>query len=349
MKKNIIRLAKDLVLIPSESGNEQELGIFLIKRLSKRFNAKKQIITGNRFNIIATSGNPDLIFNIHIDTVPGFLPVKIKNGYLYGRGAVDAKGPLASMIIAAEQAIDEGFTNFGIFLDIGEESDFCGIKKMMNLVDKPKLVIICEPTNMDIRIAQKGLLEFKIISKGKTAHSANPDLGICAISKLLDALNIIRLIPLSKNKELGKTTINIGTISGGIAPNIIPDYAEAKICCRTIDEDKDLFNRIKRSIDPTITIEPICNYEPCKCDNINIINSIKKVLDKQNIPTKIVSKSGFTEMYYWKKKAPVIVIGPGDDKTEHSDNEQVKITDLEDGFKFYLAYLKYFLTNKNIN
>ena len=324
-------LAKQMVEIPSPSGKEDQIGEFLYQRLKKRFTVRKQYVEGKRFNIIATRGKPDIIFNIHIDTVPGKLPVKIEGDTLYGRGALDAKGPLAALIIAAEKASDEGIEDFALMLDIGEELDFCGVKELMKEGQPAKLIVICEATDMKIRTSQSGLLEFKLIARGKSAHSAEPERGDCAITKLIKAITEVKSVILK-----GKTVINIGLIKGGSAINMVPDYAEAKVCIRVAPEDIDLLDKIKKTVDAEIEI--INDFEPYVFQGD--LEQIKNIFKQLNMQTSTTGGLGFTEMYFWAKKGPAVVIGPGKSGTEHSENEQVSIKALEEGCRFYYELLR---------
>ncbi|MBU0758378.1 MAG: M20/M25/M40 family metallo-hydrolase, partial [Nanoarchaeota archaeon] len=248
MKDIVAELARRLVEIPSETGKEKEIGDMIAERLSQRFDIQKQKVKPKRFNILATKGTPNLIFNIHLDTVPGHIPIRIEDNHLWGRGSVDAKGPLAALIIAAEKASDQGITDFAIMLDVGEEVDLCGIKKLIPELDDANLIIVCEPTNMKLRVAQKGTAKIKIKTKGKAAHSAYPHLGIDANEKLLDALNTIRSLPLGNDKKLGPTTINVGVLKGGTAANVISDQAEAFLSIRITPGDEDIVDRIQDAL-----------------------------------------------------------------------------------------------------
>ena len=105
-----IELARQLLNIPSVSGEEKEIAEFLVDRLSRTFKVETQNV-GNNFNILATCGKPDIILTTHMDTVPGLLEIKEDNDYLYGRGACDTKGIIAAMVCACEEAVKEGFNN----------------------------------------------------------------------------------------------------------------------------------------------------------------------------------------------------------------------------------------------
>lgn len=312
----VIKLTRDLIKIPSPSGEEKEIGKFLVKRLQKNFKVTTQKV-GNRFNILAQRGRPNLILTTHIDTVSKIIPFKEDKEYLYGRGACDTKGIIASMICAAEEAINQGITNFGLVFDVSEETDFSGIKKAINLVN-PELVIVGEPTDFKKVIGQKGLLSIKLKCYGKAAHSSIPEKGISAIVKLVEILSKILQIELPSDPILGKTTLNIGLIKGGIAGNVIPDYAEAKLNIRTTTSNKEIIDLL-----PKENIEIRSNFEPVNSRNL-----------------KGITVPYFTEMYFWAKKAKTILIGPGKYEFAHSDNERISKKDLIKGKELYLNLIK---------
>src|SRR5208282_353588 len=93
-----------------------------------------------------------------------------------------------------------------------------------------------EPTENKLALGSKGALRFEIIARGRMAHSAYPELGESAIEKLLDALERVRKVALPVDPILGASTLNIGTITGGRAPNVIPDHAMAEIFIRLVDD-----------------------------------------------------------------------------------------------------------------
>src|SRR6185312_3937371 len=97
-----------------------------------------------------------------------------------------------------------------------------------------KFIINGEPTENQLALGSKGALRYELIARGKMAHSAYPELGESAIDKLLDALQAIRKIQLPADPILGPSTLNIGTIRGGRAPNVIPDEARAEIFIRLV-------------------------------------------------------------------------------------------------------------------
>ncbi|MEK6963766.1 MAG: M20/M25/M40 family metallo-hydrolase [Nanoarchaeota archaeon] len=333
-KMNTIELAKTLIQIPSESGQEQKIGRILVERLKKNFDVRTQPV-GDRFNVLATKGKPQLILTTHIDTVPKQLEIKEDKEWLYGRGACDTKGLMAAMICAAEQAVQEGITNFGLLFDVGEETDFAGVKKATTLVN-PNYVIVGEPTAFTMRIGQKGLLGFKLSCKGVSAPGATPEKGISAIERLIDNLERIRKIPLPNDEKLGESKLNIGMIQGGSAVNVVPDYAEATVEVRTTESNKTFLKKIRNEL-RFADIEITCNFDSVLLQDL-------KWTEAFNLnPT--ISK-GFNELYFWSQKSKAIVFGPGDYAYAHGDQEKIRKKDILKGQKIYLDMIRR-LTKEN--
>lgn len=319
---DVEKLLKDLVSIPSPSGEERKVGEFLVMLLSKNFKIKKQKV-GNRFNILAYRGKPSIILSSHLDTVPKQLEMKEDKRFIYGRGSCDAKASVASMICASESLINRGFTNFGLLFDVSEETDFKGIKKAVNLVN-PKVVIIGEPTNLKPAVGQKGLLGIKIKCCGKSAPGSTPKKGISAILKLISVLNKVSKIKQRKKGVLGSSSVNIGKIFGGDSANVVPDYAEAIIEFRTVNKNYDIIKKLRLL---GINFEILYNFNP--------------VLTKMRFKKKIVVPF-FTEAYFWRK-SKVLIFGPGEYKFAHSDNERIKKSDLWRAVKEYEGLIIKFL------
>ncbi|MDD4983395.1 MAG: M20/M25/M40 family metallo-hydrolase [Candidatus ainarchaeum sp.] len=328
-----IQLARELLKINSVSGNELEIGNYIVNLLRPYFKIKKQKV-GNSFNIFAYIGKPKLILNTHIDTVAPFFEVKENERYLYGRGACDTKGLMASMLCAGIDAAKEGVKDFGILFTVREETDFAGVKKAINLVN-PEIMIVGEPTNFDFVVGQKGIISAKIIARGKTAHSATPEKGDSAISKLLDVLQKIQKMILPTSPQLGPTTLNIGKISGGVASNIVPDYAEASISFRLACDSKIILNDLN---------------EICKGLELQIINCYEyKITDSgflKSFKNKKIVLPYFTEMGFWNCKA--FIFGPGQAKYAHSKNEKIRKIDIVKGRKEYLKLIRWSYNTKRL-
>ena len=235
-----VALTRQLVDIESISENEAAVGHFLATYLTGlEYQVEKtpvpQIAGRERFNIYAgTAGEaPDVVFSTHIDTVPPFIPSSEDETYIHGRGSCDAKGIVAAQIAAAERLRKLG-VRVGLLFLVGEERGSHGAK-IANLQPKgSRFLINGEPTDNRLALASKGALNVMIRSRGKMAHSAYPELGDSAIHKLIPVLDRILQMPLPSDADAGPSTLNIGLIEGGHAPNVIADEASATLLVRLV-------------------------------------------------------------------------------------------------------------------
>src|SRR6202011_1708528 len=132
---------------------------------------------------------------------------------------------IASMIAAADKLLASGTRNIALLFVIGEERNSAGAKAAAAHPRGSRFIINGEPTENRLALGSKGALRYELIARGKLAHSAYPELGHSAIHSLLDALQKIRAIPAPRDVLLGPTTLNVGTSSGGRAPNVVADEA----------------------------------------------------------------------------------------------------------------------------
>ncbi len=328
---DVVVLTKKLVEISSVSGNESELAVFISEILSRDFEVQKQRV-GNACNIIATRGNPRIILNTHLDTVPGKVAITEDEMYLTGRGSCDAKGSMAAMILSAIESAKEGMTDFGLVFDVCEETDFSGVKEALALV-KPEVVVIGEPTNREMVIGQKGLLGIKIVCKGKSAHGSTPEKGECANTKLVFALQKIIALKLPEDERLGKTTLNIGLMNGGNAINVIPDSAEATLEFRTTVSNEKVVELLV-CINDIADVQVLFSYEAAITDA------------PQNINMQTAVVPYFTTLYFWSKIARAFVFGPGDPAFAHTENERVEKKQIIEAKEVYKGLLQSYTTKK---
>ncbi len=238
---DIFQLTRALVDIESITENELLIGEYLyryLKNLAAEYRGEVETwqVAPNRFNVFAWWGTPAIVFSTHIDTVPPFFPSGEDDTKIWGRGACDTKGIIAAMILAIRELLKEGTRNIGLLLVVGEERNSAGALAAAELNRGSRIIINGEPTGNKLALGSKGALRFNLKASGRMAHSAYPELGESAIEKLLDALAEIRKMPLPADDVLGASTVNIGTIHGGRAPNVIPDQAEAELFIRLVDD-----------------------------------------------------------------------------------------------------------------
>jgi acetylornithine deacetylase len=245
-----IQLTKQLVDIESSTYHEAPAGEFLAGYLAAQgYLVERQPVPqpdlartpnagkGPRFNVYASLPNvpqPDLVLSTHMDTVPPFLgPCREDADNLYGRGTCDAKGIIAAQIAAAE-ALRAANKRIALLFVVGEERDSAGALIANETPRGSRFLINGEPTDNRLALASKGCLRVELRAHGKMAHSAYPELGESAIDKLLAALHDIQALPLPVVEGIGDSTLNIGIIQGGYAPNVIADKAEAHILIRLV-------------------------------------------------------------------------------------------------------------------
>jgi acetylornithine deacetylase len=238
---NVFELTRALVDIDSVTPNEEDVGVYIaayLREVAERTggNVEMMGVEPHRFNVFAYWGEPVVTLSTHMDTVPPFYASREDDQFVWGRGACDTKGIIASMIKAVEGLLAAGETNFGLLFVVGEERNSAGAYYAAQHPRGGRYIINGEPTENKLALGSKGALRFEIIASGKMAHSAYPELGESAIEKLLEALDRIRRIKLPVDSILGASTLNIGTITGGRAPNVIPDHAMAELFIRLVDD-----------------------------------------------------------------------------------------------------------------
>lgn len=238
---NVFELTRALVDIDSVTPNEEAVGVYLAEYLrglagKTGGQVETMVVEPARFNVFAYWGEPRVTLSTHMDTVPPFYASREDEEFIWGRGACDTKGIIASMIKAVEALLATGDSDLGLLFVVGEERNSAGAYHAAQHPRGCRYIINGEPTENKLALGSKGALRFEIIASGKMAHSAYPQLGESAIEKLLDALERIRRIDLPLDPILGASTLNIGTITGGRAPNVIPDHAMAELFIRLVDD-----------------------------------------------------------------------------------------------------------------
>jgi acetylornithine deacetylase len=331
-----IELTRTLVNIESISYNEGAVGAFLADFLaSQRWAVEKMPVTqggeqpspsagaGPRFNVYAAmpGQTPDVVLSTHMDTVPPFYGCTEDDEFLYGRGVCDAKGIIAAQVAAAERLRDAG-VKAGMLFVVGEERDSAGAKVANENPRGSRFLINGEPTENRLAIATKGALRVELRAKGKMAHSAYPELGESAIAKLVEALHDVLAMPLPVEPEIGPATLNIGLISGGYAPNVIADKAEAHLLIRTVGPSQDLKPEIERVVagraEVTFSLD-------LACVRMRRVGSLPTMVAK--FATDIPSLTNWGEPF---------LLGPGSIHVAHTPHERIRKQELLDCVELYV-------------
>ncbi len=324
---HVFELARKLIDIDSITPNERDIGAFLwvcLQRLAANFDgvAEKMPVEQDRDNVFVRFGEPLVVLSTHMDTVPPFIPSREDETHIWGRGACDTKGIIAGMITAAEEMLLVGRRNFGLLFVVGEERNSAGALTAANNPRGTKFLINGEPTENKLALGSKGALRYEILAQGRMAHSAYPELGESAIEKLLNALDRLRRIQLPIDAVLGPSTLNIGTISGGRAPNVIPDQAQAEVFIRVVGGVEELRRAVTDAVAPDAVANEVLFIPAVHLGSLNGFTTTT-VAFTTDIPA-----FGGT----WGQP---FLIGPGSIHVAHTAEERIPKDQLLEAVKIY--------------
>ncbi|MCY7348034.1 MAG: M20/M25/M40 family metallo-hydrolase [Pyrinomonadaceae bacterium] len=331
---NLFELTKTLINIPSISDDEQAVGFFLRDYLgSLGWTVELQAVSANQNNVIARlNDTPRVFFSTHLDTVPPFIEASEDDEKIYGRGACDAKGIIASQIFASEALRQEGINDIGLLFTVDEEQGSSGARAANNhpLAAKCEFMINGEPTDNDLAIGSKGSLRFSIKTTGKAAHSAYPEMGESAIEKMLDVLADVRQIKFPNDEFFGETTNNIGLIAGGLKTNVIAPNAEAGLHIRLTTDEKPILELLEKTIDGRGELEIMSIAKPVK------------MLAVEGFQQKVVRFT--TDIPHLSNWGTPLLLGAGSILVAHTKDEFVLKRDLEKAVGLYVNLVKKLLS-----
>ena len=250
-----IELTRQLVQLETPTGHEGP-GVDLLAGLlgGLGYRTVRQPVTPGRDNLYAWREPPRLVFSTHLDCVPPYLPLKEDETHLHGRGTCDAKGLAAAMVAAAEQLAASGERRIGLLFVVGEENGSDGARVAQSLEPKGRFLINGEPTENRLSVGQKGSLKVVLECRGRAAHSGYPEEGRSALDPLLDTLERLRRLPLPSDPLLGRGTLNIGIVEGGVAPNVIPPSARAELLFRLVGPSDQLRRQVLAQAAEGVTV-----------------------------------------------------------------------------------------------
>jgi acetylornithine deacetylase len=287
------------------------------------FQCRRQPVAPDRWNLLVTRGeDPRLLYSTHVDTVPPYFGPRRDGDTIFGRGACDTKGGIVAMALAGLQLADRAYEDFGYLFVVGEEVDHIGAKVASGLDLSCERIILCEPTRNRVVSAQKGMLKLALSSEGIAGHSAFPARGTSAIEALLDALERLRRHGWPEDELLGPTTLNVGTISGGVAANVFAPAARAEVLFRTVSDTEALYERVEELIAPQASVDTAVYNDPVFFD------------PPQGVPTCTVPFN--TDATYLADLGPIWLVGPGDIEHAHSDHEHITLDSLQAGIDLYV-------------
>jgi acetylornithine deacetylase len=317
-------LTRALVALETPTGSEGPATDLLDGALRRAgYRTVRQPVTPGRDNLLAFREPPALVFSTHVDCVPPYLPLSEDAESIHGRGSCDAKGLAAAMVAAAEQLAAGGERRIGLLFLVGEENGSDGARAAAGLEPRGRFLINGEPTENRLSIGQKGSLRVDLKATGRAAHSAYPDEGQSAVAALLDTIERIRQMPLPRDPLLGPSTLNVGLIEGGVAPNVLAPEASAQILIRTVEPTGPLMAAIRALAAPGVAV-----MFPVE------LPSHKAGAAPAGWDTTVVSYA--SDLPFLASWGEGYQLGPGTIKVAHTAQEHIRKADLLRGVELYV-------------
>lgn len=338
---NPVELTRRLVDIESTTYHEGAVGAYLVELLNGIGLAVDRMpvpqdpesrATGERFNVYACRRgvSPVVVLSTHMDTVPPFYASAEDEEYIYGRGACDAKGIMAAQIAAAERLAAEG-VDVGLLFLVGEERDSAGAK-VANLQPRgSRFLINGEPTDNRLALASKGALRGHVRAKGRMAHSAYPELGESATHKLVHALEKVLQVALPVTEDVGPSTLNIGLVEGGRAPNVIADSAEAQVLVRLVGPSEETRRALEQAVEGLAEID------------FTLEIPFVRLRRMQGMQTMVASFT--TDIPALTQWGEPLLLGPGSIHVAHTPHEKLAKRELLEAIGLYATLVRRLLAS----
>ncbi len=366
----ILEVASTLIRINTENppGREVEAASYVAERLAELgIKSRVDRFEGDRGNVVGElgGGTPSILFNTHLDTVPvgdkGLWSVpplggEVRDGRLFGRGAVDAKGSLASLIGALKDLADEGWSLKGRLIVAAvadEEVGGKGIKRLLSQGVRADYAIVGEPTGLKVCIAHKGRLLASIVFRGRPSHASSPEKGRNAIYGAAEFISRMEVVRFRKrHRLLGSPSLTVTMIRGGVKDNVVPDVCEVLVDRRFIpgEDVKDSVEHLRKTAEKVARLRGL-GYEvrvisvapPSESASSSLLvktalQAIYETAGKKSRPTGFKATCDMT--YLRQAGIETIILGPGTLSRAHTVDEWVEVGELGQAAEIYYRILK---------
>ncbi len=371
-RKRVTRLLCDLVAIPSYEGAAGAITTYLADRfLRQGIPHRIATLDGKPVNVVAEigSGPRTIVLNSHHDTVPPGDPNRwssdpltpvLRDGNIYGRGAEDAKGCLAAMIVAFEAlaARRADLQAKVILMAVGEE-ERGGLGTRLEVANglRADAAIIGESTRLAPMIAHKGVLRLEVETIGKAAHASDPDAGVNAVMAMAPILSALDRLAAEVRRRseapVGNASLVVSTISGGAALNVIPANCVITIDRRVLpsETESEALREIEEAVHRALPAGSETRAEirtarfvpPGSTDpRAAIVAAAEQA--SATVLGRPVRAGGFTatcDMTYLANEGgiPTVILGPGSIDVAHQADEHVPVDELVLAVQVYLETL----------
>ena len=319
------RKLQEWVEIPSITGSETGYGDALAGRLGELgLDVERQEVAPGRSNVLARRASPRVVFCTHLDTVPPFIGPREDAEYVHGRGSCDAKGPALAMLAAAQALLDEGEQRIGFLFTVGEETDSAGARcANARLAEpwRPRYVIVGEPTGNRFVRAHKGAFKGRLVARGVAGHSSQA-VGPSAVHELVRCASRLLDQDWGDHPLLGRGTLNLGLISGGVAPNVVAERAEASLLLRAVEPPQVCERKLAACLSEHVEWQsPFVSYGPQEF-----------LVPEGAEPIEVAFGTDAPHLSRWGKP---LLYGPGRILDAHSDHERVSKRSVEQAIEDY--------------
>ena len=378
-RRETLRLLSDLVSINSVNpaydpeSNEERMADYIEDLFSAwRIPFEVQPVAPHRRNLVARlegHSRRTLLFEAHMDTastrgmtVSPFDP-RCEGDRLYGRGSCDTKGGLAAMLCALKLVKDMGAlpkSSIVLAATVDEEHAFRGVAHLIKAGVQADGAVVAEPTDLNVVVAHKGCLRWKILTRGRAAHSSKPHLGVNAILRMVKLVEAIRreVIPAIEENQhplLGRASLNIGVIQGGVQINMVPDTCEIELDRRLLPgETRDsVWQEFEPVLEALRDEDPSFEASmeaPMLEDRALETDSRERVVEvASEVAASVLGKHQVSGVPYGSDASklsragiPSIVLGPGSIDQAHSAAEFVSIEQVVQAAEIYAGMMTKF-------
>ncbi len=327
---DVVHLTRDLIDIPSVTGDEPEVVDFVAELLTKLgYRLERFDAAPGRPNLLArTSREPRVVLCTHLDTVPPHIPSHEDGEWVYGRGACDAKGIAAAQILAAQRLREAGVEDLGILLVADEELASLGARaaNAHPRARESRCVIVGEPTDNRLAVGSRGSIQFRLRATGPGGHAGIGDASTSAVHKLMEALTALRAAPWPSDSFFGRTTVNVGVIAGGTRPNVLAAEAHADVQIRLVTPADSIKALVEESVGDRARIEYGSITPPIRLAAV------------PNFETTVVGYT--TDVPHLSNWGTGLLLGPGSIAYAHTPEERIGKGELRRGVELYVALVE---------
>lgn len=367
----VVELTQELIRFRSINppGDEEPVAEFLAGRLREfGLDAQIQPVEPGRANLIGRlpgSGDGGLVLTGHLDVVPsGEQPwahppfdAEMADGQIYGRGSADMKGGVAAIVAAAAALAKSEFhpqADLILAFTAGEETGLFGAKKMAERksLQGAKYLVVAEPTDLNVFIAEKGVLWVDIRAAGRTAHGSMPNLGINAVSYIARLIPRLEAypFPFEESRLLGKPTLSVNVIQGGNKTNVVPDLCTVSIDMRTVPSQshealvagiRRMAGEVAQEFDPDlqVEVEVVHDEPPVETDRAEALvkDTVEAVQKVRGAAPEVTGVMFATDAAVLTPTfdLPMVICGPGAPGQAHQPDEHVSVEQLVQAAQIY--------------